>query len=145
LTALWWFPGTKTRRDGRGASPLPHHPIESCFPLFPYARRCRFAQIRIASMAFDLNCRGCGTTIQFAVFACLCVMSSGQTPQRIRVGANVQSANLRSKVAPVYPDAAKRAGIQGCVSKSLSEQTAVWRVLKLSVVIPSWSTRPKTR
>ena len=37
------------------------------------------------------------------------------TPQRIRVGGNVQAANLTQKVAPVYPLEAKAAGIQGTV------------------------------
>jgi protein TonB len=34
----------------------------------------------------------------------------------IRVGGNVQSANLLSKVTPVYPPMAKQARIQGTVS-----------------------------
>jgi TonB family protein len=38
-----------------------------------------------------------------------------QAPQRIRVGGNVQAANLTRKVAPVYPVEAKAAGIQGTV------------------------------
>ena len=37
------------------------------------------------------------------------------TPRRIRVGGNVQQANLIRKVDPVYPPAAKEAGIQGPV------------------------------
>jgi TonB family protein len=37
------------------------------------------------------------------------------TPQRIRVGGNVQAANLVHKVNPVYPPQAKEAGIQGTV------------------------------
>lgn len=40
---------------------------------------------------------------------------AGSTPQRIRVGGNVQSANLIRKVAPVYPPLAKQARIQGVV------------------------------
>jgi len=36
-------------------------------------------------------------------------------PRRIRVGGNVQQANLIRKVDPVYPRAAKEAGIQGAV------------------------------
>ncbi|MEO7143211.1 MAG: energy transducer TonB, partial [Bryobacteraceae bacterium] len=38
-----------------------------------------------------------------------------QTPQRIRVGGNVQAANLIKKVIPVYPALAKQARIQGVV------------------------------
>ena len=38
-----------------------------------------------------------------------------QTPQRIRVGGNVQAANLLRKVVPVYPPLAKQARIQGTV------------------------------
>jgi TonB family protein len=37
------------------------------------------------------------------------------TPQRIRVGANVQAANLIGKVDPVYPPLAEQARIQGTV------------------------------
>jgi protein TonB len=37
------------------------------------------------------------------------------TPQRIRVGGNVQQANLIRKVQPVYPPLAKQARIQGVV------------------------------
>jgi protein TonB len=36
-------------------------------------------------------------------------------PQRIRVGGNVQAANLIRKVTPVYPPLAKQARIQGTV------------------------------
>jgi TonB family protein len=38
-----------------------------------------------------------------------------QTPQRIRVGGNVQAMNLIEKVRPVYPPLAKQARIQGTV------------------------------
>jgi len=38
-----------------------------------------------------------------------------KTPQRIRVGGNVQAANLIRKVIPVYPALAKQARIQGTV------------------------------
>ncbi|HZU29186.1 MAG TPA: energy transducer TonB [Bryobacteraceae bacterium] len=38
-----------------------------------------------------------------------------KTPQRIRVGGNVQAANLIRKVMPVYPPLAKQARIQGTV------------------------------
>ena len=37
------------------------------------------------------------------------------TPQRIRVGGNVQAANLIRKLTPVYPSLAKQARIQGVV------------------------------
>jgi TonB family protein len=40
---------------------------------------------------------------------------AGSTPQRIRVGGNVESANLLAKVNPVYPPLAKQARIQGVV------------------------------
>ena len=40
---------------------------------------------------------------------------TGQAPQRIRVGANVQAANLIHKVEPVYPPLAEQAGIEGTV------------------------------
>ena len=36
-------------------------------------------------------------------------------PQRIRVGGNVQQANLIRKIQPVYPPLAKQARIQGVV------------------------------
>jgi len=38
-----------------------------------------------------------------------------KTPARIRVGGNVQAANLIRKVVPVYPTLAKQARIQGTV------------------------------
>lgn len=38
-----------------------------------------------------------------------------EAPERIRVGGNVQAANLVSQVRPVYPPEAKQAGIQGTV------------------------------
>jgi protein TonB len=37
------------------------------------------------------------------------------TPQRIRVGGNVQAANLIRKVTPQYPPLAKQARVQGTV------------------------------
>jgi TonB family protein len=40
------------------------------------------------------------------------------TPSRIKVGGNVQSAMIVSKVPPIYPAAAKAAGIQGVVHLS---------------------------
>jgi len=40
---------------------------------------------------------------------------TGQLPQRIRVGKNLQEANLLNQVAPVYPPVAKQARIQGMV------------------------------
>jgi TonB family protein len=48
----------------------------------------------------------------------LTLMGQDQTPsppQRIRVGGNVQAANLIKKVTPVYPPLAKQARIQGTV------------------------------
>jgi len=41
---------------------------------------------------------------------------AGSMPQRIRVGGNVESANLLKRVNPVYPPLAKQARIQGTVS-----------------------------
>jgi TonB family protein len=41
--------------------------------------------------------------------------SGVMTPDRIRVGGNVQAANLIQKVEPVYPDLARQARIQGTV------------------------------
>ncbi|HWD00101.1 MAG TPA: M56 family metallopeptidase [Candidatus Sulfopaludibacter sp.] len=41
------------------------------------------------------------------------------TPQRIRVGGNVQKAKLQSSVDPVYPQAARDAGIEGTVELSI--------------------------
>ncbi len=38
-----------------------------------------------------------------------------QPPQRLRVGQNVEAANLVRKITPVYPAAAKQQGIQGTV------------------------------
>jgi protein TonB len=40
------------------------------------------------------------------------------TPQRIRVGGNVQAANLIHQVKPAYPPLAKQARIQGTVELS---------------------------
>jgi TonB family protein len=41
--------------------------------------------------------------------------STAETPKSIRVGGNVQSANLLQKVRPAYPPLAKQARIQGLV------------------------------
>ena len=43
------------------------------------------------------------------------VSADGTMPQRIRVGGNVQVANLVTKVNPVYPPLAKQARISGVV------------------------------
>jgi protein TonB len=42
-------------------------------------------------------------------------MAAPVTPTKIRIGGNVQSANLIRKVTPVYPPLAKQARIQGVV------------------------------
>ena len=41
--------------------------------------------------------------------------ASGPVPQRMRVGANVQAANLIHKVEPVYPPLASQSSIEGTV------------------------------
>ncbi|MBZ5727645.1 MAG: TonB family protein [Acidobacteriia bacterium] len=43
---------------------------------------------------------------------------AAEAPMRIRVGSNVEQANLVSQVPPVYPELAKQARIQGTVSLS---------------------------
>lgn len=43
------------------------------------------------------------------------VPAPGVTPARIRVGGNVQAAQIQKKVTPLYPPAAKASGIQGAV------------------------------
>ena len=50
--------------------------------------------------------------------ACLTLAAAEDRP--IRVGANVAQANRISSVAPVYPDAAKRNGIQGVVKLQIT-------------------------
>jgi TonB family protein len=40
---------------------------------------------------------------------------AGRTPERIKVGGNVQGAMIVTKVPPVYPPLAKQAGVQGVV------------------------------
>lgn len=45
--------------------------------------------------------------------------TGGSTPQRIRIGGNVQAANLIRKVDPVYPPLAKQARVQGTVRYSV--------------------------
>ncbi len=45
----------------------------------------------------------------------LAAPASPGTPQRVRVGGNVQQANLIRKIAPVYPPEAKAARVQGAV------------------------------
>lgn len=47
------------------------------------------------------------------------ITPSPATPQRIRVGGNVQAANLITKVDPVYPPLAQQARIQGTVRFSV--------------------------
>jgi TonB family protein len=41
------------------------------------------------------------------------------SPATIKVGGNVQAANVVTKVAPVYPAAAKAAGVQGAVTMNV--------------------------
>ncbi len=55
-------------------------------------------------------------------------------PSTIRVGGNVQSVNLISKVAPVYPVLAKQARIQGVVSltATISKEGAVQNLQVIS-------------
>jgi TonB family protein len=53
---------------------------------------------------------GSGDVVTVQIFA-----PGASTPQTIKVGGNVQAANLVNKVVPVYPPAAKAAGIQGPV------------------------------
>jgi hypothetical protein len=66
---------------------------------------------------------------------------SGQspTPQRIRVGGNVQAANLIRKVQPIYPQEAKDQRIQGAVRFTVSSaRTVTSRTCNWSAVIPCW-------
>ena len=46
--------------------------------------------------------------------------NQGQAPRRIRVGGNVQAANLVTKITPKYPPAAKEARIQGTVRMTVT-------------------------
>ena len=41
--------------------------------------------------------------------------AAGEKPRRIRVGGNVEAANVLTKVQPIYPQSAKTAGVQGTV------------------------------
>ncbi|MFI5338173.1 MAG: energy transducer TonB [Opitutales bacterium] len=41
--------------------------------------------------------------------------ANGETPQRIRIGGQVQQQKLVSQAPPVYPPLARQAGIQGTV------------------------------
>jgi protein TonB len=43
------------------------------------------------------------------------IVAPGSTPQKIRVGGNVQAAMLIEQVKPIYPPDAKAAGVQGKV------------------------------
>jgi len=52
------------------------------------------------------------------LFACFTLAAAEDHP--IRVGGNVAQANLISSVAPVYPEAAKRNGIQGIVKLQIT-------------------------
>jgi len=58
---------------------------------------------------FNVNVEGA------VVIISLPEMVAPMTPTKIRVGGNVQSANLIRKVTPVYPPLAKQARIQGVV------------------------------
>ncbi len=57
-----------------------------------------------------VNFTGSGDALTVQILA-----PGASTLQTIKVGGNVQSANLVNKVTPVYPPAAKAAGIQGPV------------------------------
>jgi protein TonB len=50
------------------------------------------------------------------IFITLNSVGPGETPKKIRVGGNAQSANLVQKVQPIYPPEAKANRIQGVVS-----------------------------
>jgi len=77
----------------------------------------RYLEITKAVSSFDshlsialANAADGATTVRIAY--------GNATPQRIRVGGNVQSAMLVQQPAPVYPPDAKAAGIQGKVQLS---------------------------
>jgi TonB family protein len=53
------------------------------------------------------------TTVKLSV--ALASSENAQAPRRIRVGGNVQQANVISQVSPHYPAEAKQAGLQGTV------------------------------
>lgn len=56
-----------------------------------------------------------------------------KTPERVRVGGNVQAANLKCKVTPVYPALARQARVQGVVVLEAEISTA-GKIEKLKVL-----------
>jgi TonB family protein len=61
------------------------------------------------------------------------VPASPAAPTRIRIGGNVQAANLLVKVTPTYPPAAKQARVQGVVKMEASIDTT-GRVTELALI-----------
>jgi TonB family protein len=68
-----------------------------------------------AAYSLRLSLEGSGTGGAFRVGGGVAAAQAGSTPQRIRVGGNVQQTMLIEKVRPVYPAEAKQARIQGQV------------------------------
>jgi TonB family protein len=56
-----------------------------------------------------------GFMFLIALTAAATLLQAQDAPQRIRIGGNVQAANLIKKVTPVYPPLAKQARVQGTV------------------------------
>lgn len=57
----------------------------------------------------------CPASLQAAQLAYKNPVQPGPAPSRIRVGGNVESARLVQQTLPIYPDAARAAGVQGTV------------------------------
>jgi periplasmic protein TonB len=64
--------------------------------------------------------RRCFSTLALALAAVVCCTAD---QPKIRVGGNVQAANIVYKVQPVYPPEAKQARIQGTVQLSIDIST----------------------
>jgi TonB family protein len=82
----------------------------------------RMGEIRAAALAFDPHLAMAlapagddGVTLRIAPVVAQPAVTPGQPPLKIRVGGNVQAANLIEKQVPVYPMEAKSARIQGKV------------------------------
>ena len=82
----------------------------------PLDRNAVFSQIdRVAQARSEMERANSAMTFEMRESLTRAQWMQLQSPQRVRVGSNVIAANLINQVAPVYPESARQAGIQGDV------------------------------
>ena len=82
----------------------------------PLDRNAVFSQIdRVAQARSEMERANSAMTFEMRETLTRAQWMQLQSPQRVRVGANIIAANLVYQVPPVYPESARQAGIQGDV------------------------------